>query len=899
MRFRKFFRRSKWDRERFEEIESYVRIETDENIARGMPPAEAQDAARKKFGNITLVREEIYRMNTASFLDAMSRNLRYGLRALNRNRTFTAVALLTLAIGIGANTAVFSVVNSVLLKPLPYPKPEDLVAVRQTAPGAAGLGSISDGLRISGSMYFTYAEQNHTFQSLGVWFPNLVNVTGLAEPEQARGLLVSDGVLQTLAVPPMLGRWLSEVDQKPGNPDTMILSYGYWRRHFGEDRSVIGRKLMVNARPREIVGVMPENFRFLNLNVDMIAPLALDRRLLSLPGFAFQSIGRLKPGVTIEQANADLTRLLPVWMESWPFQGNPHLYDSWKITLGIRPLKQDVVGNVSGILWLVMGTIGIVMLIACANVANLLLVRADARQQELAIRAALGAGWGRIVRELLLESVLLGLIGGALGIGVAEEALRVLVATGPASLPRLAEISLDGRALLFTLAVSLLSGLLFGLIPALKYAGPRISLTLQGALRSAGRTASVSRERHRARNILVVAQVALALVLLVCSGLMIRTFQALRHVEPGFAHEHLQTVRIFVPVPSLVREPEQVTRLQNAVLDKFAAIPGVTSVACESSVPLEGIEPDWDGISVEGQEAREGEVPPLRRFKYVSPGVFQTLGTKMIAGRDYTWVDLYGRRPVAIVSENLARELFGSPTAALGKRIGTRVPGTGFREIVGVVQDVRENGVQEAAPETVYWPLLMANLYRPGQPQIIDVVTYAIRSERAGTEAFVSQLRQAVWSVNSNLPLAAVRTMQEVYDQSMAQTSFTLIMLAIAGGMALVLGLVGIYGVMAYSVSQRTREVGIRMALGAQPGAVRGMFVRSGLMLCGIGVAVGLVAAAALTRFMASLLFGIQPFDPLTYAATALILLTAALTASYVPARRAASVDPIEALRSE
>ena len=663
MSMRRFFRRAKWDRERLDEIESYVQIETDENVARGMPPEEARAAARRKFGNSTRIREEIYMMNTIAFLDTLVRDVRYGLRTLRRNPMFTAVALLTLAIGIGANSAVFSVVNSVLLKPLHYPKAEELVAIRQVAPGAAGLANFRDGLPLSASMYFTYAEHNRAFQSLGVWYTDTANVTGFAEPEQVRTVTVSDGVLQALSVPPAAGRWLLAADQVPSGPQpfgfsgrstTVMLSYGYWQRRFGGARSAIGRNIIVDSRPREIVGVMPQGFQIVNAQADLILPLALDRGKAILAGFGLQGIARLRPGVTIAQANADVARLVPIWMDSWSNGpgSNPRIYETWRITPTICLLKQEVVGTAGDILWLLMGTIGIVLLIACANVANLLLVRAEARQQELALRSALGATRGWIVRTLLVESVMLGVMGGALGVGLAYGGLSLLAAIGPANLPRLGEISIDARALGFTLVLSLLSGLLFGLIPALKYSWRRISI----ALRSAGRNASASRERHRARHILVVAQVAMALVLLVSAGLMIRTFQALRTVDPGFTHaEHLQTLRIAIPGP-LVAAPERVTRIQNDIVNKLAAIPGVTSAAFASAMPMEGFAPNWDAMYAEGKPEPSNEIPPLRPFKHVSPGFFHTAGTRVVVGRELTWTEVYGLRPVVMVSENLARE---------------------------------------------------------------------------------------------------------------------------------------------------------------------------------------------------------------------------------------------------
>ncbi|HEY1340874.1 MAG TPA: ABC transporter permease [Bryobacteraceae bacterium] len=905
MSIRRFFRRAQWDRERFEEVESYVRIETDENLARGMPHDEARAAALRKLGNRTLIREEIYRMNTVGFLDALARDMRYSLRILARSPMFTVAALLTLAIGIGANAAVFSVVNSVLLRPLRYPHAQQLVVLHQDAPGAAGLANAGDGLALSPSMYFTYAEHNRTFQALGVWTPGTANVTGLAEPEQVRTVLVSDGVLQALAAPPAAGRWLLPADQIPqapqplgfsGRSSAVMLGYGYWQRHFGGDGSAIGRNLIVDSRPRQIVGVMPQGFRIVKTEPDLILPLAFDRSRVILAGFGFNGIGRLKPGVTIPQADADLARLLPVWMDSWSNgpKSDGHWYENWRIRPALRPLKQQVVGNVGDVLWVVMGTMALVLFIACANVTNLLLVRAEARQHELALRVALGAGIARIVRSLLAESVMLGLMGGALGVAVAYAGLRLLVAIGPANLPRLNEISLDLRVLSFTLVLSALSGLFLGLVPAFRYAGSRIS----AALRSAGRTASVSRERHRARNLLAVAQVAIALVLLVSAGLMIRTAQALRTVDPGFTSaEHLQTIRIAIP-PSLIPEPQRVTRTQNDLADKLSAIPGVTSVGFASEAPMEAQASDWDNVFPEGKEYA-GNVAPLRRFDNVSPGFLHTIGARLIAGREFTWTDLYGLRPMVMLSENLAREFWGSPSAAIGKRI-RQYPDSPWQEVIGVVQDVRQNGIQEKAPDIVYWPVLMRNYFAPSAGLAVRrAVTFVIRSDRAGTEGFLHQVRQAVWSVNASLPLAAVRTMREIYDESLATTSFTLVMLGIAGAMAMMLGLIGIYGVISYTVSQRKREIGIRVALGAEPGALRWLFVRYGLALAGAGAAAGLAAAAGLTRLMKSVLFGISPVDPLTYAAVPLVLIAAAVLASYLPARRAASVDPVETLRAE
>jgi predicted permease len=877
-----------------EEIREHLDEKTDELVAGGMSREEATYAARRMFGNVSLAEENARDVWRWVPIENFFADVRYGLRMLRRNPAFTAVGLLTIAIGIGANAAVFSVVNSVLLKPLNYPKPQELVALHQIAPGAAGLADFRNGLLLSPSMYFTYSEQNRTFQSLGVWIPDTANVTGLAEPEQARAVNVSDGVLQALAVPPALGRWFSQADQIPNGAERVMLSYGYWQRRFGGDRAVVGRNVLVDSRSREIIGVMPQGFRFLDADFDLIVPLAFDRGKLILAGFGYHGVARLKPGVAIAEANADMARMLPIWMDSWSNGPgtNPHIYETWKITPRIRPLKQQVLGNVSEVLWVVMATIGLVMMIACANVANLLLVRVESRQQELAVRAALGAGWARIVRGLLVESVLLGLMGGALGIGLAYAGVRFLVATGPANLPRLSEISIDARTVGFALLLSVLSGLLFGLIPAVKYAGQRTTL----ALRSAGRTISVSRERHLARNLLVVGQMAMAVVLLVSAGLMIRTFQALRTVDPGFTDaQHLQVMRISIP-DSLIAEPERVTRIENAITDKLEAIPGVKSAGFVSEMPMEGFDSDWDAVYAQDKTYSDAEIPPLRLFKHVSPGFLETAGTRIVAGRELTWTEVYGLRPVVMVSENLAREMWGTPSAAVGKRL-REFPSTPWYEVIGVVQDVRENGVQEKAPEIVYWSTLQGT--SPKTEYAWRTMTFAIRSDRAGTQAFLNELHQAVWSVNSNLPLASVRTMQEVYDKSVARTSFTLVMLGIAGAMAMALGMIGIYGVISYTVSQRRREVGIRLALGAQRGDVMQMLLRQGAKTALVGVAIGIAAALGLTELMRGLLFGVSAQDPLTFVAVAALLMSVALLASYIPARRAMLVDPVVALRYE
>ncbi len=812
------------------------------------------------------------------------------LRRFARTPMFTAATLITLAVGIGANTAMFSVIEGVLLKPLRYPQPNRLVGVWHTAPGVD--------IKImptAPSQYFTYREQNRTFEDIGLYNGGSANVTGVAEPERVGALYVTDGTLPILGIPPKLGRWFSRADDLPGSADTVILTYGYWRSKFGGDASAIGRAIRVDGKPRQIIGVMPEQFHDVDReDPALIMPFKFDRGKTMLGDFSFEAVARLKPGITLEQAGADVARMIPIANNSFPAPPgfSPKIFEQAGIAQNLQPLKQVVVGDVGRLLWVIMGGIGIVLLIACANVANLLLVRAEGRRLELAVRAALGASPGKIAGELLSESLILGIVGGALGLGLAYGALRILTAMGPAGLPRLGEIGLDPLVLAFNLGVSLLASLLFGAIPIFKYAGAHLG----SRLHESGRSSSQSRERHRARSTLAVVQVALALILMISSGLMIRTFVALTKVQPGFTDPGtVQTVRLTIPEGE-VPEPERVVRMQQEIRQKLSAMPGVVLVASGTGVPMDGSQ-SRNPVYADDRTYGEGKLPPLRFFKFVSPGYFNTLGTPFVAGRDITWTEVLAKRPVVIISENMARELWRDPASALGRRIRMG-SAEDWCEIVGVVGNVYHNGVNQDPPSMVNWPIFMRRMWDQ-EPAIRRTQTFVIRSNRTGTESFLKEIRQAVWSVNASLPLSDLRSLGDIYWKSMSRTSFTLVILAVAGAMALLLGIVGLYGVIAYSVSQRTREIGIRMALGARQGEITGMFLRHGLLLTGIGVACGLGAALAVVRVMASLLYKVSPVDPVSYAAMSVGLVITTVVATWLPARRTASVDPAEALRTE
>jgi len=874
------------DQEITDEISHYLDEATAAFVARGLSPDAARRAAQKELGNVTSLRQEVRGYGWENRIETFLADLRHAARWLLANRGFTAVSLIVLALGIGATTAIFSIVEGVLLKPLPYPHSEQLVSLRHTAPGVG----IPD-LNMSTSVYLTYREEGRVFQNVALSTGGSWAVTGLGEPEKVPGRVVSHDFLDTLRIQPELGRQFTAADENPDGERTVMLTDGFWRSKFGGDRAALGRHIVLDGTPWTIVGVLPPSFEFMDRKISLLVPFRFRRADVTVLGFCCDGIARLKPGVTLAQANADAARVLPLATEKFPMNPgwSPTTFQDARIAPRLQLLKDFLIGDLGKTLWVLMATMSIVMLIACANVANLLLVRMDERQHELAVRAALGATAGRIVRSLLLESVLLGLLGGALGLALAWIALRILSASTLMNLPPMHEISIDPAVMAFAFVLSMLAGLLFGLIPALKYARPRTA----AGLRSEGRSLTAGRERQRARDFLVAAQVSLAMILLVGAGLMIRTFHALRHVDPGFSGAaRLETMQ--VGIPDTVQGTEQIVRMEEAILRKLEAIPGVSSAAAISALPLN--HDQNDPIYAEDHPERKGEIPPARRFKHVSPGYFAAVGSRLIAGRDFSWDDNYSRIHAGIVSENLARELWGNPAAAIGRRIRLN-PKDSWYEVIGVVADLHDDGVDRNAPTMVYWPLLQRNA--DGHEDVVRGLYYIVRTPRAGSEALVRDLQTAVTSVNAKLPVADVNTLQSIYDKSLARSSVTLMLLAIAGGMALLLGIVGIYGVISYSVSLRTREIGIRMALGGSLEKVTRLFVREGVAMCGIGLIGGFTGALLLTGLMKSLLFGVNSADPLTYAVAAAGLMVAALVGSYLPARRATKVDPVEALRAE
>jgi predicted permease len=801
----------------------------------------------------------------------MLADLRLAYRSLLRAPAFTAVAVLTLALGIGATAAVFSVVHGVLLKPLPFPEPERLASLTHRGPGA-DLALMNHGA----ATYFTYLDHQRVFEGIGAWDTRRVAVTGRGDPEQVEALAVSASTLPLLRVRPALGRVFTAEEDAPGSAPRAILTHGYWQRRFGGAADVVGQPLAIGGQIAEVVGVLPPSFRFLHTDPDILLPIQLDRADATEVSFGFQALGRLKPGVTLAEADADVARMIPLL---------PPALAVLKLRPNVRPLAADVIGTVGEVLWVLLAAVAVVLLIACANVGNLLLIRAEGRQPELALRAALGASRGRLARAVLSEGVVLALGAGALGLVLTQGAVALLRRLAPARLPRVDEIGVDPTVLLFTVCVAASAGLLSGLVTVLRSGAPSAA-----TLREGGRAASAGPGRRRTRDALVVAEVAMALVLLVVAGLMVRTVAALRRVDPGFVRpEAVQTFRVAV-APGVIGDEAQLARTHQAIAERIAGLPGVAAVGVASHITMDG-EDNGNPLYVEDAPPAADALPPFRRYRSVAPGFVEAMGNRVVAGRAVTWADVHERRPVALISATLAREYWQEPARALGRRVRSS-PAHPWREIVGVVGDERDDGLDKPPTAIVYWPLLNDSYQR-------QTMAYAVRSSRVGTPGFLRELQGAVWSVNPNLPVAAVRTLDDIQAASMGRTSFAMVMLTIAAGVALLLGVVGIYGVIAYSAARRTREVGVRIALGASAGMVRRQFVGDGLLLVGAGIALGVGASLALTRVMSALLFGVAPTDPLTYAAVSTGLAAVALLATWVPARRASRVDPVVALRAD
>jgi predicted permease len=882
---RVLLRRASADRELSDEIEHFQQELRATHVAQGLPPAEAARRARHFVGTELALREEVRGAAWESRFTSLLDDIRYAARRLGRSPGFTIAATLTLALGIGASAALFTVIDAVLLKPLPFPHADRVVSLMHSAPGIN-----LRALRMSPSFYFTYREESRVFEDVALWVGNRSTVTGLGDPEQERTIFATPSFLEVLGVRVALGRGLAAADADPNGERVVILSDRYWRDKFSASRDALGRPIHLNGNPHTVVGVLPSGFDFLDERAALLVPYRLNRSEVELISFSEDGIARVKPGVTLAEVRRDMARCIPLAQEKFPMNRGlaKSAFRDARVTPAALWLKDHQIGNIGDTLWILWGAVGILLLIACANIANLLLVRAESRQRECAVRQALGAGWGRLAQDLLTESVLLGLAGGVAAIFVCYAGVLWVQTTALTSLPRLNEVEMNLQAVIFTLALAGLCGLLFGLVPVWR------QRRLNPSAAHTGRHVSLSRERGLAQKTLLFTQVALATLLVIASGLLLRSYRELSSVDTGLREpEQVQIVRVSFPA-SLMESREQVYATQRAILESFSKVSGVGTVSITTAAPLEGT--GQNPVYVEGQEDGAGKLPPVRRNRDVSPGFARSAGGRIVAGRDFSWSDMQNSAPVAMISENWAREQWGSAQGALGRRIRS-ISGGAWREIVGVMSDFRDEGVTRPAPTMVFWPLVSKDA--EGRLSVQRHVDFMIRTPRAASVAFVQELRTALRSVNASLPLANVRTLGDAYRRSMARPAFALLLMGLAGGMALLLGVVGIYGVMAYAVERRRKEIGIRVALGAEPLAVALSFLKQGFTLTAIGAAFGLLAAFGAIRWMSALLFGVSPFDAATYLSAIAILALAAGVATWLPARRASHTDPIQALRAE
>ncbi len=830
---------------------------------------------------LTCVIDALWEKKETMTMTGLFNDLRHAVRSLLRYPTFTTIAVLTLALGIGANTAVFTLVDGVLISPLPYDGADELVALRHQ--GREG----RDRLPMSTGLYVFYGEHARSLEEIGLWSNVEVNLVTEAETERVPIQVVTPDFFTVLRAQAALGRTFTEDE---GNPDaelTAVLSDGLWEARFARDPSVIGRSVDVNGRLRRIVGVMPPDFGFPDRDARLWLPLQVDPARAPLAAFGSGGVARLADGQTIESVDAELTSLIGQLAEYYPDSGAP----AFLAEVGLRPvilsLKEELVGDMSRTLWILLGTVGFVLLIACANVANLLLVRAEGRQRELALRVAVGAGRAQVLRSFMSESAALAAAGAVLGVGIASLALRFTIDAVPADLPRVDEIGLDVRVLGFTLAMAIGCAVFFGLFPLLRYGADNLGTQLRDG---AAHGSTGGRGHHRLRNGLVVAQMALALVLLIGSGLMFRSFQALRDTDPGFRAEGVLTARLTVPTAE-VPGWEETASFFRVLREQLLAQGGVEAVGYASSAPLtSGL--GYYNVALEDHPREPGELPVFANHNSVEGDYFETLGIPILEGRAFQAGDGAEGRRVAVVGQAFA-ERYWPGQSALGRRLNAG-PGEWY-DIVGVVGDAHYDEIGQANDEMVYWPLTQGEADDPQAARSMDVV---IRTT-VDPLTLIPVLRREVQALNPRIPVSNPRTMESVVSAATSRTSFTMALLGAASGVALLLGLVGIYGVISYVVSQRTRESGVRMAPAATGPSVRGMVVRQGLTLAVAGVVLGLLAAGAMSSVMASLLYGVGALDPITYGSVAAALVVVSLAASWIPASRAAGVDPSTALRSE
>jgi putative ABC transport system permease protein len=818
--------------------------------------------------------------------DSMTRSIfqdvREAGRALRKQPRFLLIASLTLALGIGAVTAIFSVVNGVLLKPLPYPDAERLVTIASTAPG---LGY--DRFPISPDLFLFYQRHSTVFDDMALFQRRRANLTQTGAPEVVDTAVTTHRYFGTLGAAFSRGRPYGASDDRPDAARVAVMSHRLWTRKFGADESVPGRAVPIDGEPTVVVGVAPAWLDEAG-SPDLWLPARLDPANPPTGNFSWNAIGRLKQGVRVDQAASNLDPLVRRAMEEFITSDN---YRSFLKGGGYRPvvraMKEDIVGNVREPLWILFGTVGMVLLVACGNVANLCLIRAEARQKEIAVRLALGASRGALVRKLLVEALVLSVIGCAIGVGVAALALPTLLRLAPSTIPRLAEVGLDPIVLGFAVAAAGVSALIFGLVPAIRYTRANVL----AAIRQGGRGSTDHPGRHRGRNLLVVAQTAMALVLLVGSGLLARSFAKLMSTETGFNATNVLTFRVGLPA-SKYPQPGDAARFGQRLVDRLSEIAGVESAGAVTELPTST--PSGTAFDFRGRPAEPGRLPPLVQYQTVAGGYFTTLRIPLVRGRNFNASDLRDGVRTVIINQAVADQYWPGQDP-IGKQLrqanGDPKAQRPWSTVVGVVASIRQSGLRESPRPVVYFPLIADDQNAP------RALSYVLRGPQVAARA--DAVRQAVWSIDPELPLAAVQTLDEIVERSIVQFSFTMLTLAIAAGIALVLGAIGLYGLLSYAVSLRTREIGVRLALGAPASRVMRSVVASGAAIAGLGLVVGLLGAVVLTRFLSGLLYETPPLDLATFGAMTLLLFAVALVASYLPARRAASVSPLEAMREE
>jgi len=817
-------------------------------------------------------------------METLWQDLGYGFRILFKNPRFTVVAVLSLAIGIGATTAIFSVANALLLRPLSYQNADSLVILWNRSPG---LNVAQDWF--SPGQYLDIKAENKVFEHVAATIDSSFNLTGQGtsrSPERVEAARVSSSLFPLLGAQPLMGRVFTSDDDEQGKPTTAILSYGFWQRHFAGDVNVIGKTLSLNGNLVEIVGVMRAEFTLNKEVMPTVNKISNAEMLLSLPmgegkrttrtNEDYNVFGRLRPGVTVAQSQADVDRIVNGMKQQYPQNYPP----GSGFMISVVPLLQQVVGEVRRPLLILLGAVGFVLLIACANVANLQLARAAVRQKEIAVRAAVGAIRRRIIRQLLTESVLLSLMGGLLGLLLAVVGIRVLQMFGPDTLPRLNEIQVDGRVLAFTFFVSLATGILFGLAPALRAS----RVDLNGVLKDGGR-GSVGRGHRRVRNLFVIVEITLSLVLLIGAGLLVRSYQHIQNASPGFNAQNVLSFRLSLP-NSKYKGPA-VTNFYQQLGDRIKALPGVQAVGTSYSLPMSSVALAWGPITIEGYVPKNSADFIMSNERFVSPGYFAAMGVPLVKGRIFDARDVKGAQEAVIVNEHLAQRFWPNEDP-IGKRLerGDEEP---WRTVVGVVRDAKEFSVDNEPP---------ISIYHPHEQFPIGTMFMVVRTGSDPGQMTVA-ISKEIHALDPELPAFEFKTMEQRLAVSLATRRFSTFLLGVFAVTALVLAAIGIYGVLDYSVSQRTREIGIRMALGAQPGKIALLVVRQSFVLVIVGTIIGLTGAFALTRVMSSLLYGVSATDLRTFIVPPLVLGLVALVASYFPARRAARVDPTVALRSE